>query len=223
MPSLRLPVALAAIFALIVGAQPVLAGVISQSSSFGPFDFSNPVSTNLSFNPFNTSLGTLTNVTATVTLDGTITLKASTTHGVTYSSAQATAAAEVSGPDGLSPEAFLEAGPVSGHAGSGSVTLASDTGPVTNTADALASDFSLYEAGSVTLHFTGFEIAVGSYQPVVDPIVGGTVSGSVELDYTYSPPVQPPPSALPEPPSVTLIGVALAGLGFLRRRVATGR
>jgi hypothetical protein len=198
---------------------------ITQTFTFGPAAVS--FNHTISFNPFNSALGTLTGVTSTITetLSGSfnVTYPSSGTGTVIFGvmlGHQAT----FSTPD-LTSTVFDESKSVvvdlTPDESTGLVTL-SATGSATNTAQTGAlPDFVV----SVPIQFQA-QIGDGEYilglpGDTVPASVGGDAAvvddGTVteQLVYTYTPVT---PTTVPEPGSLAIIGSAVSALGFLRWR-----
>jgi hypothetical protein len=167
--------------------------------------------------PFDASLGTLTGVTITVTLTGTLDLEpANLRTSFAYTNALAIADAQMNGPDLIEMQVNLDTPRVTGSFAPGDPpVLASASGPVSNAVDVPAADFGSFETlASVTLLIDG----VGEWAAQTDPsttlAADGDVPGSLELVYTYT----PAGAAVPEPSTTLLLTGGLGALGFLSLR-----
>jgi hypothetical protein len=168
--------------------------------------------------PFDTSLGTLTGVTITLTLTGTISLEPENLRtSFTYNHASAEANATLFGPDFIEMEAFLTTPTVTGTFAPGDPpVLASASGPVTNTLDVPSSDFSSFETlASVTIVVDGSAFWAAQTDPLATLSAVGDVPGSLTLVYTYA------PAPVPEPSTALLVTAGLGALGFLSLRRQT--
>lgn len=177
-----------------------------------------------SFSGFDTSFGTLTSVTLTLTLNEQAYVKLIDLNPPqSYSNATATipisasATPVYSGAPTLVDALTLSAGPFSGTT-SGTVTAlngAVDTD--TNSVSPLAADFHFYETPTVLINtvlfggsgtYTGVGPSDGTF------FFGGGYSGTATetLTYDYT------PRRVPEPLTLSLFGAGLAGAAALRRR-----
>jgi hypothetical protein len=192
------------------------AAVLTQTEAFGsvvamPDD-------HFFLEPFDTSLGTLTGVTITLTLTGTISLEPENLRtSFTYNHASAEANATLFGPDFIEMEAFLTTPTVTGTFAPGDPpVLASASGPVTNTLDVPSSDFSSFETlASVTIVVDGSAFWAAQTDPLATLSAVGDVPGSLTLVYTYA------PAPVPEPSTALLVTAGLGALGFLSLRRQT--
>lgn len=161
------------------------AAVLTQTEAFGsvvamPDD-------HFFLQPFDTSLGTLTGVTITLTLTGTISLEPENLRtSFTYNHASAAANATLFGPDFIEMEASLTTPTVAGTFAPGDPpVLASASGPVTNTLDVPSSDFSSFETlASVTIVVDGAAFWAAQTDPLATLSAVGDVPGSFTLVYT---------------------------------------
>ena len=192
------------------------AAVLTQTEAFGsvvamPDD-------HFFLEPFDTSLGTLTGVTITLTLTGTISLEPENLRtSFTYNHASAEANATLFGPDFIEMEAFLTTPTVTGTFAPGDPpVLASASGPVTNTLDVPSSDFSSFETlASVTIVVDGSAFWAAQTDPLATLSAVGDVPGSLTLVYTYA------PAPVPEPSTALLVTAGLGALGLLSLRRQT--
>jgi PEP-CTERM motif len=194
------------------------AAVLTQTEAFGsvvamPDD-------HFFLQPFDTSLGTLTGVTITLTLTGTISLEPSNLGTFfTYKNASAAASAQLFGPDLIGTQTLLTTPTVAGTFAPGDPpVLASDSGPVSSTVDVPSSDFSSFETlASVTISVGGAAYWAAQTNPLATLSAVGDVPGSLTLVYTYAPVGAP----VPEPSTALLVTAGLGALGFLSLRRQT--
>ncbi len=194
------------------------AGTITQIDPYGPS--STPFSTLVTFNTFDTSLGTLTSVTVTVTETGTVTSSVTNigTAASSFTNASSTGTVTVTGPDGTTTSTSLSTTPASGPiaGSSGSVLVGTTTGTASPaTISVPTADFSSYETPPASLTYTitaaGTVTSTGT-SPSGDVFFGGgaTVSGNVEVVYNYT-------STVPEPASFAMLALGMGGIFAVRR------
>ena len=193
------------------------AGTITQIDPYGPS--STPFSTLLTFNTFDTSLGTLTSVTITVTETGTVTSSVTNT-GTTsesYTAASSTGTVTVTGPAGATTSTSLSTSPASGTIGGGNtLVVGTNTGTASPaTVSVPTADFPSYETPPASLTYTvtaaGTVTSTGT-SPSGDVFFGGgaTVSGNVEVVYNYT-------TTVPEPASFAMLALGMGGIFAVRR------
>ena len=207
------------------------AAVITQSINH---TFANPDlsgATTLTFDGFNASLGTLTNVqlvmTVTETLnDLAINTKTSAQAVGNPTALTAIATTTLTGPSGLNATSTLVTDGYTGMiaaaaskfsptvtvVGTKTMTGATFTGATTSVASYIGG------ASSVSLALTNESNQGGTVNSGVFTGNSGSAYVVAELRYTYSTPEIPPPSDVPEPAGVTLLGAGLTALGTIRRR-----
>jgi hypothetical protein len=180
-----------------------------------------PFTQDFTLSGFNTALGTLTGV--TLTLDDSTTAEVQivslNSTATPYTDATATIPVTVTGPDGLTVDATVTAGPVAGTAEPGLNTVPGVPGSDTDSTNVSSSDFSLYESpGGVPVAYT-FDALAGSYTGTSAGglFFGGSAvaGGDISVTYTYT-------SAVPEAATwaLMLVGIGAVG-GTMRRRSAT--
>jgi len=200
-------------------AQSAQAGFISQVDTFPPTDA--PFSAPLIFNSFNTSLGTLTAVTIIVTENATVTASVInlTPGGATgtYSGVSTTGATSIQGPDGTTVSTSFSTAPASGSITGAFATkqVGSATGGGSTTSNLASSMFGAYEGPTSFQYVVDANGSVTTTGTSTSGVVGffGTanISGSVEIDYTYT------PRAIPEPASFVMVALGLGGIVAVRR------
>jgi len=205
--------------ALMAIAQPASAGFMTQTLNYSGGE--PPFVDNLTFQKFNTSLGTLTAVTIELTEAGTVTSEVVNFSGVitppvTASWVGATTSATVTatGPDNTVSSDTLTTTPFSGTSTGFSVT---DGPPLTASVSATtnATNLALYEgSGTGTYTVTASASALSSSGTSASPFItfGGTanIDGSVTIDYYYT-------AAVPEPASLGMVVLGLGGIYVVRR------
>ena len=186
------------------------------------------------FNPFDTSLGTLVSVTATLTASatdsGTLTNNSAGTQSFNFSTNNQTfisggPAPLVAAFGGSTPLSFasptvfysLAASasapfPLTGSNGFSPGTLTSQN-TFTSASQLLAFESGTFSVNLSTLTGQTFSGGGGNIAATLTTTEGGTLA----ITYTYNAPVVTPPS-VPEPSTLAALGAGLVGLAFIRRR-----
>jgi hypothetical protein len=205
----------ALVLAVMAVAQSASAGTITQTVSYT--GGSPPFTDVLTFNKFNTALGTLTSV--SIELSETSTLSSSvfnsTSSAVSFSNATTSATVTATGPDSTTSTATVTSDPFAGTATPNGFTNGPST-TATATATSFAASLAPYEGagtGTFTVSTSAAALAYTGDAAVAGALFFGgpaTASGSVTIIYTYT-------SAIPEPASLGMVALGLGGIFAVRR------
>ena len=200
-----------------VGGSSLFGGTISFShtTSTGAVPFTD----NFTLQEFDTTLGTLTGI--TITLSDTATAEVdvfnSTSTAQGFTNATASIPLNLTGPASVSVNTTAVAGPIAGTANPGVNAFPGIPGTGSGSTNVASANFGSYEGVGTT--FASFSVAssTGNFSGTSVPGVffGGsaTVGAVTTITYTYT-----PSTGTPEPSTMALLGSSLLGVGFIARK-----
>jgi hypothetical protein len=223
----RRPIQLVALaLAVLALGHSAQAGFISQIQTYAGGAV--PFLDSLSFKQFNNALGTLTKVTITVTEHGTVTATALNIGAAgTITGFTATGSVMVTGPDDSMTTSRLTTAAYTGGIGSAypylkknleTVTSSSSTTNNVTSSGAVAA----YEGTGIMAYKVSADGEVSITGTTSSPNIflggGASLSGSVEIDYTFIASNNSGPAVVPEPASIGMVAMGLGGALVVYRR-----
>jgi len=173
---------------------------------------------------FDTSLGTLDDI--TITLDATGTAEVDVMNGtaspLSFTGATAKIPVSLTGPGPTSTSVTLSAGPTSGTAAPGFNAFPGLLASATNSVMVIPADFSLFE-GLGLIVSVNVNAGSGTYSGISEPglFFGGSSTAGAVTTIAYS--FLPASTSVPEPATVSLFGGALLGIGYLLKKAVPSR